>query len=365
MKSKVKKDQLCIWVNVLICSVMFFFLAASIWIKQKYGELLLATTDQEFMNFLENKRSLFLIEVCLPAFCFMLLMGGSICILTVKRKISRKYIHCLLLIVAVIFLAAGWRESGMTSFIRYQIHRSAEHWYDKNKVVIHALGTVDGLAYTNSKEALEKSFLDGDKVLECDMILTADQKLVACHDWGTGMQEGFSEDAVPTKNTFMETKIYGKYTPLSFDEIVLFMKEHEDVFIVTDTKAAEEDYYRREFQEMVDTAHAYGCEEVLDRIIIQIYHAYMYGDIKKIYPFKNVVYTLYEEGYGGDPEELEQYAEFCRMNQIDVITMREDYYTDELNSICQKYGVQLFVHTVNDIDRKKYFLERGVGIYTD
>ena len=57
MKSKVKKGQFCIWVNVLICSAMFFFLAASVWIRQKYGELLFATVDREFMNFLENKRT--------------------------------------------------------------------------------------------------------------------------------------------------------------------------------------------------------------------------------------------------------------------------------------------------------------------
>ena len=197
MKSKVKKGQYCIWINVLICSAMFFFLAASVWTRQKYGELLLATADREFMNFLENKRILFLMEVCLPAFGFMLLVGASIFILIRKRWISGKYLHCLLLTAAVIFLAVGWQKAGMTSFMKYQIHRSAEHWYDENRVVIHALGTVDGLAYTNSKEALEKSFLDGDRVFECDMILTADQKLVACHDWGTGMQEGFSEGCIP------------------------------------------------------------------------------------------------------------------------------------------------------------------------
>ena len=37
-----------------------------------------------------------------------------------------------------IFLAVGWQKAGITSFMKYQIHRSAEHWYDENKVVIHA-----------------------------------------------------------------------------------------------------------------------------------------------------------------------------------------------------------------------------------
>lgn len=364
MELKTKRSRLGIWVEVVLCSAMFFFCVGSIWISQKYGELLLATANREFMNFLENKRSLFLIEVCIPAFLFLILTG-SIVIFTKRKPVAGRYLHIIFIVAAMIFVVTGWKELKLTSFIKYQAHKAEKHWYDENKIVIHALGTIEGETYTNCKEALENSFSDGNRVFECDMILTADQKLVACHDWGVGMQEGVSEDNIPTKEVFMNTKIYGKYTPLSIDEIVLFMKEHKDVYIVTDTKAAEGDYYNVEFQEVVNAARAYGCEEVLDRFIIQIYHAYMYGDIQKIYPFKNIIYTLYEEGYRGNPEDMKQYAEFCRLNQIDVITMREDYYADELNSICQDYGVQLFVHTVNDDSRKKYFFERGVGIYTD
>lgn len=364
MELKDKRSQLGIWAEVVLCSAMFFFLMGSIWIRQKYGVLLLATANKEFMNFLENKRSLFLVQVCIPATVFLILIV-SIGIVVKRKTVARRYLHIILIAAAMIFAVVGWKKLELTSFIKYQAHRMEKHWYDENKVVIHALGAIEGKAYTNSKEALENSFSEGNRVFECDMILTADQRLVACHDWGLNMQEGISEDNIPTKEVFMNTKIYGKYTPLSIDEIVLFMKENKDVYIVTDTKAAEGDYYSIEFQEVVNAARAYECEEVLDRFIIQIYHAYMYGDIQKIYPFKNVIYTLYEEGYKGDPKEMEDYAQFCRLNQIDVITMREDYYTDELNSICQDYSVQLFVHTVNDVNRKEYFSERGVGVYTD
>lgn len=359
-----KRNQLILWVNMALCVAMCFFLTASVWIRKTYGELLLATADREFMNFLENKRSLFLIEVCIPVLGFAI-FAGIICFLTKKKTVVKRYLSIAFFLAAVLFGVIGWRKLGVASFIQYQFHKTENHWYDEEKVVIHALGSIDGLNYTNSKEALEENYLNGDRVFECDMILTADQKLVACHDWGTGMQAGISEDHVPTKEVFMNTKIYGKYTPLSIDEIVLFLKEHEDVYIVTDTKSAEGDYYRKEFQEIVDTACTYECEEVLDRIIIQIYHAYMYGDIWEIYPFQNIVYTLYEEGYRGDTEEMKQYAEFCRLNRIDVITMNEDYYRDELNDICRNYGVQLFVHTVNDIEKMKYYLEQGIGVYTD
>ena len=62
---------------------------------------------------------------------------------------------------------------------------------------------------------------------------------------------------------------------------------------------------------------------------------------------------------------MEEYAMFCRQHDIDVITMNAEYYSDELLDICDRYGLQLFVHTVNDEEMKKSFLEKKVGIYTD
>ncbi len=56
----------------------------------------------------------------------------------------------------------------------------------------------------------------------------------------------------------------------------------------------------------------------------------MHEDIEKIYHFDNYIYTLYQEGYRGDPQQFEEYAQFCALHDIDVITMNEEYYSDEL-----------------------------------
>ncbi len=56
---------------------------------------------------------------------------------------------------------------------------------------------------------------------------------------------------------------------------------------------------------------------------------------------------------------------FCVLNGIDVITMNEEYYSDELLEICNRYRLQLFVHTVNDEVKQKEFLGKDIGIYTD
>lgn len=365
MSLKTKETKKRIWFGALLSTVMFFFLIGSIWVKRIYGDLLLATANQEFLNFLENKRRLFLIEVCVPTLIFMLFLGVSINLILKKWLKVKKYLNAILILGSIFFLIFGSMELGVMSYAKHHIRLQQKHWYDENRVVMHALGSIDGNAYTNSKEALENSYLEGNKVFECDMVLTADQELVACHDWNTGMQKGFSEENIPTKEEFMKVKIYDQYSPMSIDEIIEFMAEDSDVYIITDTKYAEAEYYEQQFKKIVDSAIEHNCENVLDRFVIQIYHPYMYEDIQKIYHFNNYIYTLYQEGYRGDQQKLEEYAKFCVQNDIDVITMYEEYYSDELLEICNRYGLQLFVHTVNDEEKQKEFLEKNIGIYTD
>ncbi len=358
-ESAEKKWSTCL--SILLFSLTFFLFIGSLWIRKTYGVLLKATIDEEFMNFLENKRRLFVMEVCIPTFLFLLLTGMGALLFLRRKPGKRRIINGILLLAAVAFGVISAERLDVAAYGKHCIRKAETQWYDGNRVVTHALGAIDGVAYTNSKEALESSYAKGNKAFECDMIFTSDQKLVAYHDWDAGMIEGVSEENIPTKEEFMNAKIYGKYTPISLDEIVIFMKEHPDVYIITDTKTGD----CAEFQEWVDTAEAYQCPDILDRVVVQIYHAYMYKDIQKIYPFKNVIFTLYAEGYRGDPDQMEKYSEFCRLHEIDIITMREEFYSDELHEICQKYGIELFVHTVNDPVRKEYFMQRRVGIYAD
>lgn len=361
-----RQGKYSLFVIMIVVSFSFLFFLSCIWVKNTYGELLIATTDVSFLNWFENKRRLLLFEVCIPSVCvcLILLFVGSF---ITKRitTINLKWFVSGTLILSLAMIILGGRYLKVGDYIQRQIHLGRTQWYDKSRVVIHALGEIEGYAYTNSKEALEKSYSMGNTVFESDLILTSDNKLVACHDWNVGFQEDFSEEKIPTKDLFMQVKIMEKYTPVSIDEIVEFMKENPEVYILTDTKYAESEYYELQFQEIVNSAVDNDCEDVLSRFIIQLYHPYMYQDIENIYHFTNYVYTLYQEGYRGDAQEMEEYALFCRQNDIDVITMNADYYSDELLEICDRYGLQLFVHTVNDDEMKESYLEKNVGIYTD
>ena len=58
-----------------------------------------------------------------------------------------------------------------------------QHAAQVDRYIAHAGGEIDGEIYTNSLEALTKSYLDGFRLFELDIIRTSDGHFVAAHDW--------------------------------------------------------------------------------------------------------------------------------------------------------------------------------------
>lgn len=354
-----------VWI-LFLCAAAFMT-AAAVWIRKTYGTLLFATANASFRNGFQNKRTLFAKEVVLPTMAVGIILG-MVHVLWKKR--NRRRITCIAAALMILSLLGAMVTLDAGAYLARVYRLGREQWYDKNDVVIHALGTVDGMTYTNAKEALEDSYQNGKRVLECDLIMTSDGQIAACHDWEYWNREinnssNVNTAYIPTLAEFMSCKIAGKYTPLSGDDIVLYMKEHPDLYIVTDTKYAEPEEIRAQFGALVDTAGRNGCSGVLDRFVVQIYHSYMHGIVNEIYPFPHYIYTLYQEGFRGEEDRIQEYAEFCMLNKIDVITMNAQYYHEELAEICSRYGLELFVHTVNDKEEIASYLDSGVGVYTD
>lgn len=55
--------------------------------------------------------------------------------------------------------------------------------WTKNKYIAHALGGIDGKAYTNSPQALEYNYKKGFKVFELDLDFSSDDELIAWHSF--------------------------------------------------------------------------------------------------------------------------------------------------------------------------------------
>lgn len=234
-------------------------------------------------------------------------------------------------------------------------------WVQENPLIAHAFGGVerDGevYEYTNSLEAFEDNYAEGMRVFETDLLLTSDGMLAAVHDW----PRYGAEDAMSYLD-FQQGSFYdGKLTHLTGSDIIDLMVQYPDIYIVTDTKYTSMDRYRLQFSQLVYLAHAKDAEAVLDRIIIQVYNQGMYGIAYDIYPWKSVIYTLYQT-----PDDLDEVIRFCSKQGIGIVTMNYENMTEDMVAKLKEAGIMTFTHTVNDMEEVRRELAMGVsGFYTD
>ena len=268
-----------------------------------------------------------------------------------------KFIFSCLMLVFLLFI--GMIGKGIyKGQIQYNI------WPGDN-IIGHSFGSVDGYQYTGSKEAFEANYEKGYRTFEVDLEITSDDRVVLRHDWDQPIQEGISLENIATQSEFLAIPIYGVYTPLSFEDLCLIMQEHPDIWIVTDSKYSGEEDVKRQFDIIVSTAVACNAEEVLDRLIVQIYNENMYEVLKDIYPFKSFIFTLYQR-WDGTSEDFTEICKWCVENNVDAITMECNFWNDEIRSIAERYERDMYLHTVNDISQAVEYHKNGVhGIYTD
>lgn len=238
--------------------------------------------------------------------------------------------------------------------------------YETDMLIVHAMGEIDGQAYTNSLEAFENSYNKGIRFFEVDFDNTADHRIVAVHDWGQWL--GWLDiniDEQPFRSyshtDFMNTKTAGKYTSVDLDMVANLMVEHEDIYIITDTKRPAEKLFKDDISRIY-IALEMTQEGLSDRLIVQAYNE---NDIKiaqKLFPDKNIIFTAYMSGLKSD-----QIADLCKKYpDLYGITVEKGKITEEIISAAHAVNMKIFAHTVNSDENFKALLSKGVyGLYTD
>nr|WP_196810222.1 glycerophosphodiester phosphodiesterase family protein [Butyrivibrio sp. WCD3002] len=227
------------------------------------------------------------------------------------------------------------------------------------RYVVHAGGFVQSsngelLPYTNSRESLETCYENGNRVSEFDFALTSDDELVCAH-YHDGWVWGFEFTQAPTKEEFLKARFMNELTSMSLSDLVDFIKEHPDFYVVTDCKKKNK-HCCEKIKEM--------CPDLLDHFIVQIYHRDQYQEIYDM-GFHRIIYTLYK----CKEEELQKEVltkDVKEMNLVGVtLSVDRAQNKDWLKALLDT-GVPLFVHTVNETDEMKSYFDEGIaGIYTD
>lgn len=240
-------------------------------------------------------------------------------------------------------------------------------WYE-SPLIAHALGEADGKIELNSKEAFVQSWGKGYTVMEADFMYTSDGVLVVRHDFDSDgsyyrlEQEIPSEGLVMNSETYYDSKIVYEQTPMVALDLINLMAEYPDVYIVTDTKSTDIALTQKMFTEIVKLCKNSGNEDVLDRLVPQIYTDGMFDAINNIYAFPEYVYTLYLNYYPNYTE----IATFCNTKGINTIALSTDRVTTEVTNIFHARGIKVYAHTINRYLYAQDAFDKGAdGIYTD
>lgn len=116
-------------------------------------------------------------------------------------------------------------------------------------LIAHAGGSIDGNAYSDSREALQLSIRNGFRLVEMDFDQTRDGNWFTVHDWTNWSKASGYRGSLPPPTSVVKARehelvvthpelysIPGTYSNLSLDELLGILTKHPGVRIITDTK---------------------------------------------------------------------------------------------------------------------------------
>lgn len=148
-------------------------------------------------------------------------------------------------------------------------------------VIAHAGGSVDGLPYTNSREALDRNYSLGRRVFEIDFSETCDGSLVLLHDWNMTGGDRLS------KARFLEAKGREGFSRLDLDGLASWLLQKPDSIIVTDTKGDFDRFFRR----LEERLPPWFIERYF---VIQVYDPATLDRLRQAKPSLRLVLTIYK-----------------------------------------------------------------------
>ena len=261
----------------------------------------------------------------------------------------------------------------LTGSVRHEVPQETETLYtpefnwENYSIITHAIGSLDGLTYLNSRESFINFYDKGCRLFEVDLTKTSDGVWVCRHNWKEPLGQWDGEERkVLSSEEFLNTPIYGKYTPMTFEDLLKLLKEYPDAFVMVDSKQYSVRNYQRTLEDYAqyrEIAINAGIEETLGQIIPEIYNSAMFSGTAQLYKFPSYIYSLWQEY---SVEELNDIADFCQTSHIGAVTIYCDYWSEEIQKIFDEREILVYIYTVNDKEEAINYRQNGAaGVCTD
>lgn len=335
---------------LFICFVLLGIMAVCYWIPR---HLILLHLSEKSLRLLPGE------EKKLPSINYQLKKGKS----TIKN-LSQKLFSLENGILTgiypgkgLLFICKKYRRKWEFGWLT--IHVDEKPIFFRHPLLVHALGGLENeYTYCNALEGLEQSLARNVPFIETDMILTSDQHLVCSHGWNkktyrlTGVPYP-AKNPVMSYETFMSTKIHGKFTAIDSKKIADTMKKHKKLLVELDLRTINKDTARKTCEKLIEAFDQ--RDDLLCRLLIQVGSPEMYEGIDSVYHFPYYQYFLHKDE-ALDPLPV---IEFCCQKGIISLAVKDTYFTPEIQELCRKNGLCILVYTVDDPMEAKKFLDAG------
>ena len=269
-----------------------------------------------------------------------------------KLKLN-KFIIILIVVFLFFYLILINFNNGHS--LSNKFHKNLKNLNYSTSFIAHAGGGIDGKTYTNSLEAVNKSISNNFKLIELDLLVTDDDKIIAQHDYN--ILEGICNiNIFVDKKKKIKKKILfkdfnncksifdGKYTLLKEDKIIKIFENNKNLILVTD-KIKDYRLIKNKFK-------------FQDRLIVEVFTIKDYLKAK-LYGVKNPMF-LFTDG-----RRNIFYTIFFNIKLISVSTANVKKY-DKFFKYLFKNKVSIYSFSSNSENfNKKYIGGTITGVYTD
>lgn len=154
--------------------------------------------------------------------------------------------------------------------------------------------------------------------------------------------------------TFMNTKIHGKFTAIDAKKIADTMKKHRKLLVELDLRTLEKDAARETCEKIVEVFE--HRKNLLQRLLVQVGSPEMYEGIDSVYHFPYYQYFVHK----AEALDLLPVIRFCKEKGIVSLAVKDAYLTPEIIDLARKNALCLLVYTVDERESARRFLADGV-----
>lgn len=218
-----------------------------------------------------------------------------------------------------------------------------------SKYIAHACGGVDNISYSNSLEAIEKSYNLGHRFIEIDISKTNDGRFVLLHDWYGTRNKLFGKRGIISERSFLKAKMVNDLTQMNLDMVLDWLQKHKDVFLVSDIKNIEVVAVLKYINKFYPDLRL--------RIIPQIYGFDEYKKVRNL-GYENIILALYKL-----KNTKKEIINFIASHKLMAVSLSKKRAQSGLGFEIKKLGVEPIVYTVNDKQEKMLYKKLGVDVF--